>query len=426
MTFITAGAVAGLVLAGAALAWRVGGPSGRPFDPAHPVRVLVLVYVAFYGAGSIALAAAGEATAGPLVVGAAFVVLAGGVWLGKLLFGQPVDFQPEATVGSVRALAAAAAALVGMAGYSWLAVEHGIPLLSDDPQTTRSHYGGVRFDAFRWLVPPAALVTLGLALARPSRRAWIAAIAITAGVVGLEALAASRALPFELGMAGILTAMWAGRRIAPRNWLAIALAGLILFLGVQFARIGDRGGFSDPAAAVSFAVNRTIGRVVLIHPRTIETVVMTFPEEEPYLAGGTYVRWLSGVMGTERPESLGSMLFRRLFPDEPVGGFAAPGLLGEAWANGGPVLAALFMLLLGILASTLSSLARGMSSGAVDRTIAALLTVALARTYAMSLNGFLLTVIVTTAWWIATSGRYARFGESAGALRRLVHRENPS
>ena len=39
-------------------------------------------------------------------------------------------------------------------------------------------------------------------------------------------------------------------------------------------------------------------------------------------------------------------------------------------------------------------------SDAVTRTASALLTVALLRTYATSLNGFALTVAVTLAWWV--------------------------
>jgi hypothetical protein len=174
---------------------------------------------------------------------------------------------------------------------------------------------------------------------------------------------------------------------------------MILFLGVLFARVDPGGSFSGPLDLLEFAINRTVGRVVLIQPRTIELVVATFPEDEPYLLGASYARWLDRVSGQDPRQSLGSWLFERLFPDEPPGGFAAPGVLAEGYANFGPVFALGLMVVLGAGAAWLGgALARAPAEVGV-RVLAALLVVVLLRTYAASLNGTLLTAAAAVGWW---------------------------
>jgi hypothetical protein len=405
LSLLVAAIVAALVIGGGALAWRAGGPQDRPLDPATPARLVVLVYVVMYGVGAVVLAATGEATVGPFVTGGAFIAIGAGAWLGRRLLGPVSGSVAGVEVGPIRPIVIVLLAGLGLVAFGSLAMQFGLPLISADPQAARTGYGGFRLDMFRWLVPPAALVALGVALARPSRMAWAVAATSLALVAGLEVLAASRALPFELGIAAVLIVLWAGRRPTARHWLLLGLAAAVLFLGVQFARIGNEGGFSGALDAAGFGVRRTVDRVLLVHPRTIDLVVRTFPGEQPFMAGGTYVRWLSPLTGSEPAPALGTTLFQALFPGEPGGGFAAPGLLGEAWANGGPLLAAVLMIALGFAAVGLSRVADGLSAGAVDRTLAAVLAVALARTYAASLNGFLLTAAVTVAWWLCAGGR---------------------
>src|SRR6185369_8021443 len=96
---------------------------------------------------------------------------------------------------------------------------------------------------------------------------------------------------------------------------------------------------------------------------------------------------ISILLGQGEHPSLGYWLYERLFPGE-TGGFAAPSVAGEAWANGGPIL--------GVLAR--------LPGGPADRAFAAVVVVAVARTYATSLNGFLLTLVVSTGWWLVASG----------------------
>ena len=138
------------------------------------------------------------------------------------------------------------------------------------------------------------------------------------------------------------------------------------------------------------------------------------PAEEPYFGGSTYVRRISTFLGQEDRPALGYWLYERLFPGQP-GGFAAPGVAGEAWANAGPLLVVAIMAALGAFAAWLARAFGRLPGGPADRAFAAIVVVAVARTYATSLNGFLLTVLVAAAWWFAASGR----------LGRLVQRRSP-
>ena len=208
-----------------------------------------------YGVGAVAIAASGEARIGPLAIAGGFVALAMGALAGGRLLGRPRTLEPAMTVGDVRPVAIAAFVAVGMAGYAWLAMRYGIPLLSDNVQAIRTAYGGVPLDLFRWLVPPAALVAVGVAVARPSPRTNAAAVAAIAAVVRLEVLAGSRALPFELGVAALLVVLWAGRHINRRAWLLVGVAAIALFVGVLFARAGETRSFQGAADAIAFAAN---------------------------------------------------------------------------------------------------------------------------------------------------------------------------
>ncbi len=391
--------VAALVTAGAALAWWAGGPAGHRWVVWTPVRVLVIGYLVLDGIGAIALAAAGEATGGPLLIGGGFIAIGAGAALVRAVAG-PAAIPTGIVTGAIRLPIVLVLVGVGLAMYVWLALDYGVPLLGSDAQAARLGWGGARLDLFRWLVPPAALLFVGYAPATHRRDLTFVAGGAIAAVAALEVAAASRALPLELGLAALLVAAWAGRRVSRRGWLLVGGAAGLVFFGVLFARVAPEGSFRDPLDASAFAMNRAIERVVLIQPRTVEVVVGVYPAEAPYLGGGTYLRWLDSVRGIQPAPALGTELFRRLFPTEPPGGFVAPGLLAEAYANFGPPWALLVMVGLGVAAALVGLWLPRLQPDAATLTFVALLVVALLRTYATSLNGFLLTAAAAVAWWL--------------------------
>ncbi len=401
-------AVAVLVVGGSAIAWWAGGPPGRPTYWATPVRLLVLGALILDGLGAVALAASGESTGGALLIGASFVAIGLGASAVRLVTGGATLPMTEMTVGPVRAVVVAGLAGVGLAMYGLLASRHGIPLLTGDAQSARAGFVGPPWDLFRWLVPPAALVAAGIALTLGSRRWAIAGLGAIGGVIALEVLAASRALPFELGVTALLLVVWAGRRLRLGVWALVVTAAAVIFLGVLFARVAPEGSFSGPLDAVAFALNRTVGRVILIQPRTVDAAVDVFPDQLPHLGGSSYLRWTSRLTGEEPPAALGTILFAHLFPGEPPGGFAAPGLLAEGYANFGPIFALGLMVVVGGAAAGLGRWLGHAPADVATRVLAALLAVAIMRTYATSLNGFLITCGAALGWWILVAGPWPR------------------
>lgn len=403
-------AVAVLLAVGATLAWRAGGPAAAPRDPSTPVRLTVLVYLLLYGVGSLILLATGETEGpGPLLAGAGLMAFGAGAWLasrflGETPLGAPGRTNPAAIHPTYRLWVVVGLAAAGLAALAILVAQHGIPLLASDPQASRAGFAGPLFDLFRWLVPPAALVAFAVAMSTgQARDRWIAGAAL-GGVGVLEIALASRALPLELTIEALLITWWAGRRLSARAAAGLAGVALVLFVGVQLLRIGPEGGFSSPADVAGFAVRRTIDRVLLIHPLTLDLVATQIPAREPYFAGATYVRRLSVLLGQEERPALGYWIYERLFPGE-TGGFAAPGVLGEAWANGGPILTIVIMVALGVLAQAIGGRQAALPPGPTSLAFAALVAVAVARSYATSLNGLLLTLAVAIGWWIATTPR---------------------
>ncbi len=387
----------------AALAWWASGPRGAPLDPTSPGRLFVLFFLATTGIGTLVITATGEASgAGALVAAGGLAAFAVGAAVGARLKGVPAPIGPPAELGAIRTASVVGLALVGLLAYAWLAAQYGIPFLTGDAQTSRAGFAGPAFDLFRWLVPPAALVAVGRALARPGRHRWLVAAGSIAGVGVIELLTASRALPLELGLAVLLLAWWAGRRLSRRVWLSLAVVALAFFVGVQLLRVVGRGGFTGPADVGQFAVGRTFDRVVLIQARTLELVASQIPSQEPYFLGSTYVRWLAPLRGEAPPKALGYWIYERLYPEQP-GGFATPGILGELWANGGIPLALGGMALFGLAIQGLGRLARRLDRGVADRALAALLVIAIARSYATSLDGLLLTAGVMVAWRVAVT-----------------------
>lgn len=390
---------------GAALAWRATlPPGGDDRDPASAGRLAVLAYLAFHAAGSIVLLATGEsAGAGPLLAASAILAFGIGSAAARRSLGPDPAVEPTTRAG-FRPVAVVALAALGLAAITPLVAVNGIPLLAADPQASRTGFAGLLFDLFRWLVPPGAVLAVAVAVASGQQRDWMIAASALVGVAGLEVLLASRALPLELGIAALLVTWWAGRRPSGRAWIAMTGVAGVLFVGVLLVRVTPEGSYRGPADAAAFAVRRTIDRVVLIHPRTLEVVASEIPASEPYFGGSTYVRRLSMLLGAEERPSLGYWLYGRLFPGE-TGGFAAPGVAGEAWANGGPLILAVVMGGLGALAAWLGRGLARLGGGPADRAFAAIVTVAVARTYATSLNGFALTLVAATAWWLVASGR---------------------
>lgn len=392
----------GIVMALATLiAWRACGPRGSWLDASSPGRLFLVFFLVSTGFGSIVLILSGEGTgAGAALSAFGLLAFATGATIPARWRGIQDPIGRPVRVGRLRPSIVVALAAIGLAAYGAIAARHGIPFLTHDAQGVRATFTGLPFDIFRWLVPPGALVALAVALARGDRRSWVAAIAANGTLLIIMFLTASRALPFELATAALLLAWWAGRRISRRAWLALAAIALVFFVGVQLLRVKEEGGFSSLSDVARFAVARTFDRIALIQARSVEVVAAQIPGSEPFFGGTTYVRWIALLGGERPPQALGYWIYERIYPEQP-GGFATPGILGELWANGGAPLALIGMAIFGAFVQWLGRLVGRLDQGVADRVFAALLVLAIARTYATSLNGLVLTLAVLVGWRIA-------------------------
>jgi hypothetical protein len=417
-----------LLIASGGLAWWANGPRDRLLEATTPGRLFVVFYLLLFGIGSLWLIVTGESNGpGPSLAAYGLAMFALGGAIGAWRWGVPVPGRGMTAEG-LRPIVVVVLAGVGLAALATIAIEAGLPFLSGDALGSRAEFKGLVFDVFRWWTPPAALVALGLALVRPGAATRVAAVASIVLVVGVELVLASRALLFELGICAALVAWYGSRHIPLRGWFALVVIGACLFVGIQIARIGGSTGVADDdGGALGFATSRSINRILLIGPRTLEVAIKEVPAREPYFAGASYLRRLAVLIGDPPEQSLGYWLYARLFPQQ-LDGFAAPGVLGEAWLNGGPLLALPGMALLGLAGQALGRFLARLGPGIGDRVFAAVVTVAFARTYATSLNGFLATAAALTLWWLAVDRNAVRVLADVGrtVARTILPGQRPN
>lgn len=296
-------------------------------------------------------------------------------------------------------------AALGLALIAPTLLRVGLPFLAGDITGARAELSGLPVQVLRVTVPALALVLVlgtrgraSIAAARRRRAAWLA----VGLLVALDIVLASRYLVAELLAVVLVGIGLAGWRLQPRRLAALALVAVLVFGGIQILRSYDQAAGRE----LAFAVERTINRVVLIQPRTLEALQAAIPAEQPYFGGLTWVRRLGPVLGRPEIPNLGYWVYPRLFPGQEPPGYAAPGILGEAWANFGPAGLALF-LLLGLVAERLGAFLARRRRATVDLVAGALLVVFLSRTHALGVNGLAVLVALVIAWRILAAGGLA-------------------
>jgi hypothetical protein len=169
---------------------------------------------------------------------------------------------------------------------------------------------------------------------------------------------------------------------------------LIGFAGIQVLRAYDQAAGNE----LGFAVGRTVNRIVLVQPRTLAALERVIPAEEPYFLGLTWLRRLGPIVGREDIPNLGYWIYPEVVEGaQDTAGYAAPGLIGEAWANFGPP-GLLVFVLLGVIAERLGALVAVRRSSAVDLAAGAMAILFLARTHALGLGGLAILIGLVIAW----------------------------
>lgn len=386
----------------------------------HPAVAWIALELVFFGIGSAILAAFDSRSGPALYVGASVLVFGLAVATSDRLALRRATDSPQTADGAVesptpiRPAVVVGLAILGVAALLPTLATVGIPFLAGDITGARSEVGGLDLQVLRVALPAAVLVAVLQAIRSDTRRARTIALAAFAIAVGAELALASRYLSAELVAAVVLGVAIAGRPIPARALVAIGLIGAVLFVSVGILRAYDQAAGRE----LDFAVERTVNRVLLIEPRTLDALQAAIPAEEPFFGGLTWLRRLGPVLGRHDIPNLGYWIYPRLFPEQATPGYAAPGLVGEAWANFGWFGLAMFAIL-GVLVERLGALIAHRRRDTADIVAAALATVFIARTHAVGLNGLVVLVVLVAAWrlLVAPLGALAQDLRAAAAWR---------
>ena len=217
-------------------------------------------------------------------------------------------------------------AALGFALIAPTLIEVGLPFLAGDITGARAELAGLPVQVLRVTVPALALVLVLGTRARADTaagRRWAAWLAVGL-LVAIDIVLASRYLVAELLAVVLVGIGLAGWRLRTRRLAALGLVVVLAFGGIQILRSYDQAAGRE----LAFAVERTINRVVLVQPRTLDELQATIPAEQPYFGGLTWVRRLGPVLGRPDIPNLGYWVYPRLFPGQEPPGYAAPGVLG--------------------------------------------------------------------------------------------------
>lgn len=385
----------------------------------HPAVAWLALEFVFFGVGSAVLAVT-DGRAGPArYVGAAVLAFGLAVAVSDRLARRRALRPSSGDAGEdpptpIRPAVVVALAVVGVLALVPTLAAVGIPFLAGDITGARSEVGGLDLQILRVALPAAVLVAVMSAIRGDTRRARIIAVAAFGIAVAAELALASRYLSAELVAAVVLGLAIAGRPVPARVLAGIGLVGVLLFVSVGILRAYDQAAGRE----LAFAVERTVNRVVLIQPRTLDALQSAIPAEEPFFDGLTWLRRLGPVLGRDDIPNLGYWIYPRLFPGQTTPGYAAPGLIGEAWANFGWFGLGIFAAL-GILVERLGALIARRRRETADVVLAALATLFVARTHALGLNGLLILAVLAVLWrfLVAPIGGLARDLRSVAAWR---------
>lgn len=423
MNLLTALLVLGAIAAGVVLSWPAARRTG--LGAWHPALAWLSLHAVFFGLGSAWLALDGRPGPALYVAGAALVFSAAVALSDRVarrrssagpapsLPGSVGTIDPAAPrddAAGLRPIALAGLAALGVVLVLPTLMRVGLPFLVEDITGARSELAGPELQLLRVAVPALALALALGSRDRPGRPArWL----LIAGLVGLEVALASRYLAAELMAVLFLGIGLAGWRMRPRLLLSGALIAILAFGGIQVLRAYEQAAGRE----LAFAVERTINRVVLVQPRTLEALQAAIPAEQPYFAGLTWLRRLGPVLGRPDIPNLGYWVYPRIFPGQDPPGYAAPGLIGEAWANFGPLGLGLFGFL-GVAAERLSAFLGRRRYATADLIAGTLAVVFLARTHALGINGLAFLLVLVVIWRVVVAGGLTETRTAVGDVLR--------
>jgi hypothetical protein len=380
----------------------------------HPAVAWLALELVFFGVGSVVIAVEGDGevalyVSGAVLAFAAAVLASDHVARGRAgTLAAPLPVLDAPDPAPVRPVIAAILVAIGVLAIAPILLRVGIPFLVPDITAARVEIAGPVVQLLRVAIPGAVLAAIVVFLRTRSRTAgWIAVALLAVGLLFDIALA-SRYLAVELVAAGVLAAGLAGARLPRAAVIAVGATAVLVFGGIQVLRAYEQAEGHE----VMFGVSRTVERLFIIQPRTLEALQAEIPAHQPFFGGLTWLREFGPALGRPDIPNLGYWIYPRLFPGQEPPGYAAPGLIGEAWANFGAAGILLFAGL-GVAVERAAALVAQRRLATADIAAAALLVLFIARTHALGLNGLAVLVVLVLAWRLFV-------GRPAGLVDDLV------
>jgi hypothetical protein len=372
--------------------------------PWHPAVLWLILHGVFFGIGSIVLAIGGQAGSA-LYVGAAAILFAAGVSASDRLARRRTSAKPVVDDamgdGRIRRVFVVGLVVLGIIALIPTLVQVGIPFFAKDITGARVEIGGLDLQLFRVTLPGAVLVAvIGAARAAPGRRRDLVGLAVVTVVGALlaELALAIRYLAAEL-VAVIVVGLAIARRPVPgRVLVVVGLAAAVVFVMIGILRAYDQAAGRE----VAFGIDRTVNRIVMIEPRTLDALQAAIPADQPFFGGLTWLRRAAPLIGRDDVPNLGYWIYPRLFPGQSTPGYAAPGLIGEAWANFGWAGLTIFAAL-GVAVERLAALMAVRRRFVADIVAGALITLFVARTHALGLDGLGVLVALVIGWRVVAA-----------------------
>jgi hypothetical protein len=361
----------------------------------HPAVAWLALEAVFFGVGAVVIAVEGNAGVA-LYVAAAVTAFGVAVWASTRVAGDRasaaivVDAPDPAPVRPVVAAILVALSVLAIAP---ILLRVGIPFLVPDITAARVEVAGPAVQLLRVAIPGAVLAAMVVFLRGRSRGAgWIAVALLAAGLL-FDLTLASRYLAAEVVAAAVIAAGLVSARLPRAAVVAVGAAAVVVFGGIQVLRAYQQAEGHE----VMFGVTRTVERLFIIQPRTLEALQAEIPSHQPFFGGLTWLRQIGPAVGRPDIPNLGYWIYPRLFPGQEPPGYAAPGLIGEAWANFGAAGILLFAGL-GVAVERAGALIARRRAGTGDVAAGALLILFIARTHALGLNGVAVLVVLVLAW----------------------------
>lgn len=359
---------------GLADAYRDAFATGR-LAWASPAVFTVITYAGFYGIGILVAHPSQPPALIALAVLLGLVGLLAGIGLGWNVARRPIAIRAvDPGIVAGYGVVLLIIGLIALAAY-FLAIGY-IPLFQpglEDARVVAAEEGGAPLRVLSLLTLPGSwLMVAGAIAVRSPRRTALGGLAV--GIVAVAfALTGNRAQPFSLVLValaiGILIAR--GPRLGRRAIAVLAIVGLLCVLGAGLFgafRLASRGNAYGPPSPHPSKPNYPLLTGIAIRGylrvpiQNLDYAMQAVPERIGWRLGLTYLQPLITVLPgkqTTFDADLKTALDQRF-----AGGGTVPGMLGEAYANFGPVGWVLVPLLIGAMVTWLYRRAVGADSPA--------------------------------------------------------------